>query len=106
MLKRLSALFDPFLLALIATVTAASLLPARGIGATIAGWAADGAILLLFFLHGAKLSRQAIVAGAAKWKLHLVVLATSFLFYPLLGLGGQAVALSNPAGPAGWATIV
>lgn len=100
--KRLSALFDPFLIALIATVAAASLLPARGIGATIAGWAADGAILLLFFLHGAKLSRQAIVAGAAKWKLHLVVLATSFLFYPLLGLGAQAVALRvAPAMAAG-----
>jgi sodium/bile acid cotransporter 7 len=102
MMKRLSALFDPFLLALIATVTAASLLPARGVGATIAGWAADGAILLLFFLHGAKLSRAAIVAGASKWKLHLVVLATSFLFYPLLGLGAHAVALHiGPAMAAG-----
>ena len=102
MLKRLSSLFDPFLLALIATVTAASLLPARGWGATVAGWAADGAILLLFFLHGAKLSRQAIVAGASKWKLHLAVLATSFLFYPLLGLGAHAVALRiAPAMAAG-----
>jgi sodium/bile acid cotransporter 7 len=102
MMKRLSALFDPFLLALVATVTLASLLPARGIGATIAGYAADGAILLLFFLHGAKLSRQAIVAGASKWKLHLAVLATSFLLYPLLGLGAQAVALRvAPAMAAG-----
>ncbi|WBO22207.1 bile acid:sodium symporter family protein [Sphingomonas abietis] len=92
MLRRLSALFDPFLLMLIGTVTLASLLPARGWGASIAGWLADGAILLLFFLHGAKLSRAAIVAGASKWKLHLAVLATSFLFYPLLGLGAEAVA--------------
>jgi sodium/bile acid cotransporter 7 len=102
MLRRLSALFDPFLVALIVTVTAASVLPARGWGATVAGWAADGAILLLFFLHGAKLSRQAIVAGASKWKLHLVVLATSFLFYPLLGLGAREVALHvAPAMAAG-----
>jgi sodium/bile acid cotransporter 7 len=102
MLRRLSALFDPFLALLIATVTVASLLPARGFGATIAGWAADGAILLLFFLHGAKLSREAIVAGAAKWKLHLAVLATSFLFYPLLGLGAREVALCvAPAMAAG-----
>jgi sodium/bile acid cotransporter 7 len=92
MMRRLSALFDPFLLMLVGTVTLASLLPARGWGASIAGWLADGAILLLFFLHGAKLSRAAIVAGAAKWKLHLAVLATSFLFYPLLGLGAEAVA--------------
>jgi sodium/bile acid cotransporter 7 len=102
MLRRLSALSDPFLLALIATVTMASLLPARGWGATVAGWAADGAILLLFFLHGAKLGRQAIVAGASKWRLHLAVLATSFLFYPLLGLGAREVALQvAPAMAAG-----
>lgn len=92
MLRRLSSLFDPFLALLVATVAMASLLPATGWGATIAGWLADGAILLLFFLHGAKLSRAAIVAGAAKWKLHLAVLATSFVFYPLLGLGAEAVA--------------
>ncbi len=92
MLRRIRELFDPFLALLIATVATASLLPARGMGATIAGWLADGAILLLFFLHGAKLSREAIVAGAAKWKLHLSVLATSFLLYPLIGLGGEAVA--------------
>ncbi len=102
MLRRLATLFDPFLALLVATVTAASLIPARGIGASIAGWAADGAILLLFFLHGAKLSRAAIVAGAGKWKLHLAVLATSFLLYPLLGLGAHAVALQvAPAMAAG-----
>lgn len=102
MLQRIKHLFDPFLLLLIATVTAASLFPAHGAGAVVAKWLADGAILLLFFLHGAKLSRQAIVAGAGKWKLHLAVLATSFLFYPLLGLGAHAVALRvAPAMAAG-----
>jgi sodium/bile acid cotransporter 7 len=101
-MRRLAELFDPFLALLIATVAAASLLPARGLGATVAGWLANGAILLLFFLHGAKLSRGAIIAGAAKWKLHLAVLATSFLFYPLLGLGAHAVALKvAPAMAAG-----
>jgi sodium/bile acid cotransporter 7 len=95
-------LFDPFLVLLIVTVLAASLLPARGFGATVTGWLADGAILLLFFLHGAKLSREAIVAGASKWKLHLAVLVTSFLFYPLLGLGAHVVALRvAPAMAAG-----
>jgi sodium/bile acid cotransporter 7 len=91
-MRRLTELFDPFLAALIATVLTASILPARGWGTTLFGWLADLAILLLFFLHGAKLSRQAIVAGAAKWRLHLAVLATSFILYPLLGLGAQAVA--------------
>ncbi len=102
MLRRIQDLFDPFLALLIATVATASLLPARGMAAAIAGWLADGAILLLFFLHGAKLSREAIVAGVAKWKLHLAVLATSFLLYPLIGLGGEAVAFKvAPAMAAG-----
>ena len=82
--KFLSGL-DPFLAFLIASVVAASLLPAQGMGATIAGWAADLAIALLFFLHGAKLSRAAIAAGIGNWRLHWLVLASSFLLFPMLG---------------------
>ena len=40
---------------------------------------------LLFFLHGAQLSRQAIVAGLSHWRLHLVVVASTFVLFPLLG---------------------
>src|SRR4051812_30265103 len=69
---------DPFLAFLIATVVAATLVPAHGVGATIAGWAAHLAIALLFFLHGAKLSRAAIKGGIGNWRLHLLVLASSF----------------------------
>jgi sodium/bile acid cotransporter 7 len=29
------------------------------------------AIALLFFMHGAKLSREAIIAGGSHWRLHL-----------------------------------
>jgi sodium/bile acid cotransporter 7 len=97
MLARLKDLFDPFLAALIATVAAASLMPARGQGTAIVDAAGEAAILLLFFLHGAKLSRPAIVAGLAKWRLHLAVLATSFVFYPVLGLA--AGALARPMAP-------
>ena len=82
--KFLSGL-DPFLAFLIASVVAASLLPAQGMGATIAGRAADLAIALLFFLHGAKLSGAAIRAGIGNWRLHLLVLASSFLLFPMLG---------------------
>ena len=52
---------DPFLLWLMGCVVAASVLPARG--SVLAGFdlAADAAIVLLFFLHGAKLSREAVL---------------------------------------------
>ena len=40
---------------------------------------------LLFFLHGAKLPREAIVAGATHWTLHVLVLCGAFVLFPLLG---------------------
>ncbi len=86
MLRRFLALFEPFVLALVVTVVLASLLPARGAAVRLFGVATDAAIVLLFFLHGAKLSRQAIVDGARNWKLHLSVLAMTFVLFPLLGL--------------------
>ncbi|USI74471.1 bile acid:sodium symporter family protein [Sphingomonas morindae] len=96
-MARLRSLFDPFLLALLATVLAATLLPATGTAKIVFDWLGDIAILLLFFLHGAKLSRAAIIEGAGKWKLHLAVLATSFLLYPLLGVAARAAVA--PAAP-------
>lgn len=85
-MNRLRQALDPFLLLLIATVALASVLPARGEGARIADAVADAGIVLLFFLHGAKLSREAIWEGAKTWKLHLAALATTFAVFPLLGL--------------------
>lgn len=90
-MTRLRELIDPFLLLLIATVALASLLPARGAGAPIADGVADAGIVLLFFLHGAKLSRAAIWDGAKAWRLHLAVLATTFAVFPLLGLASQQI---------------
>lgn len=86
-MKRLITLVDPYILALLATVGLASILPARGVGAQWFEGAADIGIVLLFFLHGAKLSREAIVMGAANWRLHLTVLAVTFVLFPTLGLG-------------------
>jgi sodium/bile acid cotransporter 7 len=90
-MTRLRELIDPFLLLLIATVALASLWPARGAGAPIADGVADAGIVLLFFLHGAKLSRAAIWDGARAWRLHLAVLATTFAVFPLLGLASQRI---------------
>ncbi|MEH3106821.1 MAG: bile acid:sodium symporter [Sphingomonas fennica] len=77
---------DPFLLVLIGTVLLATVLPASGRGAEAVSWAATAAIVLLFFLHGAKLPREAVVAGIRHWRLHLAILASTFLVFPLVGL--------------------
>ncbi|MCF6783564.1 bile acid:sodium symporter family protein [Stutzerimonas stutzeri] len=79
-------LFDNFTLALLAVIAIATFLPCEGQGAVIFGWATTLAIALLFFMHGAKLSREAILAGAGHWRLHLLVFACTFVMFPLLGL--------------------
>ncbi|SDS98878.1 solute carrier family 10 (sodium/bile acid cotransporter), member 7 [Halopseudomonas litoralis] len=77
---------DNFTLCLIAAMATASLLPVQGEVAVVFGWVTNLAIALLFFMHGAKLSRDAIWAGATHWRLHLVVFGCTFLLFPLLGL--------------------
>ena len=82
---------DPYLLLLVSTVALASVLPARGVFADIAGGVADAGIALLFFLHGAKLSREAILDGARAWKLHLSVASLTFVLFPLIGLAVSSI---------------
>ncbi|OZS41280.1 bile acid:sodium symporter, partial [Photobacterium sanguinicancri] len=60
-MRVLLAFFEPFILMLLGTVLVATLLPAQGQWRGVFDLLADIAIVLLFFLHGAKLSRQAIV---------------------------------------------
>ena len=89
-LKRLK--IDPYLLALIATVLAASIFPARGEGAKILAIVTDLAIGMLFFLYGARLTTKTILQGVAHWRLQALVLASTFVLFPLIGKGLLAVA--------------
>ena len=82
---------DNFTLALVATVTFASLLPASGSTAHFFEGLTTVAIGLLFFLHGAKLSREAILAGITHWRLHLLVFGCTFALFPLLGFALKPV---------------
>jgi sodium/bile acid cotransporter 7 len=95
MRKLLSNLpIDGYILAIVGMVALASLLPAHGGGATVAGYATDAAIALLFFLHGARLEPKAALAGARHWQLHVVVFASTFLLFPAVGLAARALAPS------------
>jgi solute carrier family 10 (sodium/bile acid cotransporter), member 7 len=92
MLKRLPAVpLDAFLLALAATVALAALFPARGNAAGVVSDAAKLAIALLFFLYGARLSPQQAWHGVRQWRLHLLVLTTTFVIFPILGLAARAL---------------
>lgn len=77
---------DNFTLALLGSIGLASFLPVRGYAAQGFEWLTTAAIALLFFLHGAKLSRAAVVAGMSHWRLHVLVLACTFVLFPILGL--------------------
>jgi sodium/bile acid cotransporter 7 len=91
-LRRLS--IDTYTILLLLMVLLASLFPVQGATAAVLGNVTTLAIGLLFFLHGAKLSREALVAGLTHWRLHLLVLASTFVMFPLLGLAMKPVALA------------
>jgi solute carrier family 10 (sodium/bile acid cotransporter), member 7 len=78
---------DPYLIALVATVALASLLPVHGLGAEIMDKAVYAAVALLFFLYGARLSPRAVVDGLLHWRLQAVVFSSTFALFPLLGIG-------------------
>ncbi|MFG3546168.1 bile acid:sodium symporter family protein [Streptomyces sp. NPDC047725] len=82
---------DPYILLLIGTVGLAALLPARGTGADVASGASTLAIAFLFFLYGARLSTREALDGLRHWRLHLTVLACTFVVFPLLGLAARGL---------------
>jgi sodium/bile acid cotransporter 7 len=92
LMKRVISFIDPFVVFLVGTVVLASLLPARNGVADAFGIVTDIAIGLLFFLNGAKLSRQAIIAGIGHWRMHLIVLSSTFVLFPILGLSMRWIA--------------
>lgn len=91
-LARFVPRIDPFLVWLTLAVVIASLLPARGMAGDLFWLLSKLAIVLLFFLHGAKLSRQAIWQGLGNWPLHLATLGITFGLFPALGLATAGLA--------------
>jgi sodium/bile acid cotransporter 7 len=90
---------DRYLLLILLMVVLATLVPARGTAAVGWGWATKVAIALVFLLHGARLSREAVIGGLTHWRLHLVVLSATFVLFPLLCLAAAALpaAVTPPA---------
>lgn len=80
---------DGFTLAMLTTVAFACFLPCRGDGVRVFEALTSGAIGLLFFLQGARLSRAAVLAGATHWRLHLLVFGLTFGLFPIVGLALQ-----------------
>ncbi|WP_296708918.1 bile acid:sodium symporter family protein [Rhodoblastus sp.] len=77
---------DRFTLLLIGTVALASVAPPSEAFETPVKIATSVAIALMFFLYGARLATANVVAGIGHWRLHLVVLASTFVMFPLVGI--------------------
>ncbi len=82
---------DWYLVLIVLMAAAAAVVPARGEAAVWLGWLTKAAIAMVFFLHGARLSREAVIGGLTHWRLHLLVLASTFALFPLLTLGVTAL---------------
>ena len=77
---------DPLIVLIILAVIIAIIAPARGNFADIFGQVTNVAIALLFFLYGARLSTPEALNGLKHWRLHLTILAFTFVVYPLIGI--------------------
>lgn len=82
---------DGFVLSILATVIVASVLPASAAFAPTLDKIVAAAIGLLFFLYGARLHPREALEGLAHWRLHLLILAFTFLVFPLIGVAMRAL---------------
>jgi solute carrier family 10 (sodium/bile acid cotransporter), member 7 len=76
---------DRFVLSLAAVVLVATVLPCRGTVADAVHVMGLCAIASLFFLQGARLSRDAVVGGITHWRLHATIGSVTFILFPLTG---------------------
>ena len=96
MLKRLN--IDILIALIIIAVVIAIFFPARGEVASAFKLASSLAIALLFYLYGARLSTSEALAGLKHWRLHLLILAFTFVVFPLIGIALTPLTMFIPQG--------
>ncbi|MDN4489593.1 bile acid:sodium symporter family protein [Demequina sp. SYSU T00068] len=77
---------DPLVAMIIGVLILGLVLPADGGVADVLERITDGAIILLFFLYGARMSTSEVWAGLKNIRLQGSMLASTYLVFPLLGL--------------------
>lgn len=82
-------MIDPYLLAIVATAALASVVPCRGRTAADLGDITTAVVGLLFFLYGVRLSPEAVWQGLSHWRLQGLILASTFVLFPLAGLAAR-----------------
>lgn len=82
---------DPILAIILGTLALGLLLPVSGRPAEILDLVTTVGIFVLFFGYGARLSAAETRSGLKNWKLHLSILVTTFVVFPVLALPLLAV---------------
>jgi solute carrier family 10 (sodium/bile acid cotransporter), member 7 len=77
---------DPQIVGILAAVALAIVFPISGVWAERFSLLTKVAVALLFFLYGARLPREAVIAGLVRWRLHATVLSINFILFPLISL--------------------
>ena len=77
---------DRFTMLLVATVVLATVLPPSHEFDRPLAILTDIAIAFMFFLYGARLATSTVIAGIGHWRLHLLILASTFVLFPIIGI--------------------
>jgi sodium/bile acid cotransporter 7 len=84
--SRVRGWIDPLVVLILSALLLGLLLPARGTAAEVLATAKTAAIVVLFFLYGARMATGEIWAGLRNWRLQGSMLAATYLVFPVLGL--------------------
>ncbi|GGF91519.1 putative Na+-dependent transporter [Rhodococcoides trifolii] len=90
--KLAAAKLDGFVLGIVAAAVLASIFPVSGTAENVLTWVTKISVALLFLLYGARLSPTEALEGVKHWRLHSVVLASTYILFPLIGLALRILA--------------
>lgn len=77
---------DGFLLAILAAVAVAAVVPATGAAVPLLDHVVTAAIFVLFFMYGGRLEPREALEGVRHWRLHAVILGFTYVVFPILGV--------------------
>lgn len=77
---------DPYVVGILAAVGIAAIIPVHGGLVAPFGLFTKVVIGVLFFLYGARLSRESVIAGLMHWRLHALALSVTFVFFPIVAV--------------------
>ncbi|MFC2623350.1 MAG: bile acid:sodium symporter family protein [Propionibacterium acidifaciens] len=77
---------DWFVTAIVVSAVVATALPATGEANRVLDWAVKVLIFVLFYLYGVRLEPREALAGLVHWRLHVTILACTYVVFPVLAL--------------------